>query len=106
MKKARFEAPPSKPDGGAEASRSLKRARSSMDLEACDKSAEIGKTHGYHNGFSLAALGVPEEAWPQIGRNSGKYGYTITAANGAVTLPSAANVYIDSVDSFHNSFRL
>ena len=85
-----MEAAASAAGGAGDERPSMKRAQSSLELEleagnACKK-GKVPDLPGFHNGFSLQALRIPKEAWPQKGKNKGKFGYTITAANGAVPL--------------------
>lgn len=99
VKKARLEAARESrvEEIGDLVAKSIQRANSSVDLESSGRSTKERKISkvdkpGFHKNFNLQALGIPQEAWPQKGKNPGKFGYTVTSANGAVALPDLAGV--------------
>ena len=55
------------------------------------ESSTPGSNKNQFKGYDL--LQVPKEAWPQQKENKGKHGYTLTAANGAVTCSHEVNMH-------------
>lgn len=68
-------------DASSASSKPAAKAKASGKKRKNKSAPKAGSTF---NGYDLAAMGVPEEAYPQAGRtNGGSHGYTVVSSNNA-----------------------